>query len=169
MDSIGHLVSVMDPEERRQLTEACREHDRLMAEDAEWMARRQAPMHETVPAGVLCRDYGGGALARALPPAAEPSDGNGIFGDWRDDQLARAIGFALCETRRELREERDAELVKRDRRIAELEGEIRELKGFVGGVLTLLGKSQNFLDSKDASNLKAADDTPRIRKVHDAA
>jgi len=50
-----------------------------------------------------------------------------------------------------LREETEGELLKRDRKIGILEGEIRELKGMLGATLTLLGKSDTM------SHLKSAD------------
>ena len=106
-----------------------------------------------------------GNISRIPTLSSDELTAPGVDADVLTEALGE-FGVGLCA---HLREETEGELLKRDRKIGILEGEIRELKGFVGGVLTLLGKSQNFLDSKDASNLKAADDTPRIRKVHDAA
>lgn len=74
-----------------------------------------------------------GAPAPAPEPEPEPS------GD--DPELVDAIErFAsACETRFA---ELDSELVKRDRKIGELEGELRELKGMLGATLTLLGQQK---------------------------
>jgi hypothetical protein len=85
--------------------------------------------------------------------------------DWRDE-TARALGKISDVIIDQTRAERDAALIERDRKIGILEGEIRELKGFVGGLLTLLGKSRNFpdLDSKSAD----VHELPRrfLRRTH---
>jgi hypothetical protein len=75
-----------------------------------------------------------------LPAVPEPvldiSDGEPAV-------TAEAVGIALgdiaFEVKRQMQEEVAGELLKRDRRISELEGELRELKGFVSGILAALG------------------------------
>ena|SRR5215831_18088502 len=82
-----------------------------------------------------------------------PEPPTAFFGDARDDLLARAIGYALAETRKEMRAERNAALVERDRRIGMLEGEIRELRGMLGATLTLLGKCNGPVTFPDSDRV----------------
>ena len=67
----------MDDLLRNEIAEASREHDKLMAEDHEWMARRNAaqspPVSETPSPGIVAKDYGRpaaprGCLRRRLEP-----------------------------------------------------------------------------------------------------
>jgi len=79
--------------------------------------------------------------------------------------------------KRECRQERDAALIERDRRISTLEGEVRELKGFIGGVVTLLGGDKkvgqkSHDDSVDAAHLGhdgSVVDLPDWRRSHGAS
>jgi hypothetical protein len=76
----------------------------------------------------------------AADPAAE-SDAP-LFGDHRDEMLSRAIGVVISHERHARRQELERALVARDRKIAALEGELREVKGMLGATLQLLGQQK---------------------------
>jgi len=119
----------MTDELRRHLADVFAEDDRQRAERAEhddWMARRNGgaapPMRESEPGALMV----GRVVenARAGSPASEANghgdpDAGVLFGDWRDSYLACVLGFVVGETRREMRDERDAELAKIRRAIAD--------------------------------------------------
>src|SRR6516225_3019500 len=94
----------------------------------------EPPVSETEDAGLIYKEYDNNALpAGSEGDADEVSDAPpGIFGDWRDQALAEAMGICLAETRKEMRAERAAE-------IAPLKTEIAELRGQVSALLTMLG------------------------------
>jgi len=124
---------------RDEIRALCAEHDKLMAEDA-WMADRAArmvpPVQKSDGDGLVYRTHENNAPAPAPPPDAEPSESEPYP---PLEQLHQAIAqFVVCWTNRKL----DQALIARDRRIGILEGEIRELKGFVGGIVALLGQKQ---------------------------
>src|SRR5215468_4184436 len=153
MDFGGNVVSM--PEHlRRQLADVFREDDRLRAErKADDRLRADQPStRNSEPAGapymqrnggeaVLYRSYDGHAPAPA-PAADDPwKDWNAwVKGHLLNERqvVAYAIGEVVADTRKEVRAEFEAALTARDRRIGMLEGELRELKGFVGGLLTVL-------------------------------
>jgi hypothetical protein len=116
---------------RDEIAHLCAEHDRLMREHDQWMARREAagaaPVQKSDEPGI-------NSLQPAPEPDAEPPLGRA--------EAVEAIGGMIVALRREWRTEREVGLAKRDRRIGELEGEIRELKGLVNGLLTLVGQKQ---------------------------
>jgi hypothetical protein len=94
---------MIDPETRRYLGELGREQDRLLREHREWTTQREAErevlMQKSEPEGILYRTHEENEPA----PAAE-SSGLGLFGDWRDESLAEAIGFVISELRHEWRQ-----------------------------------------------------------------
>jgi len=79
--------------------------------------------------------------AHALRDTGEPSSENelGLFGDERDAMLSRAIGYVISHERHARRQELEKALISRDRKIGELEGELREIRGMLGATLQLLG------------------------------
>jgi len=135
---------------RDEIRELCIAHDRFMAEQANEPIRRP-PVSETELPRIIYRDYDGAAFQPTPEPTPEPTP-DALFGDWRDDALARGIGFALSEVRHQLRTEREAALVTRDRKIAELEGELREIRGMLGATLALLGQKSEGSSSVRATN-----------------
>src|SRR5262245_36762322 len=121
---------------REEIRQLCIAHDRFMAEQAS----------EPIRSPHVQRNDAGGRLiykrmGDALQSAPEPeTEGElGLFGDYRDRLLSRAIGCVISHERHGRRQELEAALVSRDRKIGELEGEIRELKGMLGATLQLLG------------------------------
>ena len=122
---------------RDDIAHLCAEHDRLMCEHDEWMARREAagaaPVQKSDESAVLYREHHDNAPAPAPQPDAEPSDGDVELAH-AFDVFAQAVENRLAEL--------DSELVKRDRKIGELEGELREIKGMLGATLTLLGQQK---------------------------
>jgi len=153
------MVAHMTDDERRELAELYAADDRLRAEHADWLARREAAAASPV---LLYRTTEQNVPAPAPQPggAADSQPSGALFGDWRDQALSEAMGVVIVETRREMRKERDAALAERDARIAKLEVQIEML-------LALLGKSDTV------SHLKAADvvDLPRgfLRRIHNNA
>jgi len=140
---------------RDEIRELCIAHDKFMAEAREEI--RSPPVSETEDAGLIYKEYDNNALpAGSEGDADEVSDAPpGIFGDWRDQALAEAMGICLAETRKEMRAERAAE-------IAPLKTEIAELRGQVSALLTMLGAGDK---AKDASIIAL----PNWRKRTDAA
>jgi len=116
---------------RDEIRELCIAHDRSMAEQISEPVRRP-PVSETDDVDVLVYK----TTETPLPPAAEADDRTSDA-DWRE-----AVGVAIAEVaaheRAFHRAELEAALVVRDRRIGELEGELRELKGFVNGIFAVL-------------------------------
>lgn len=137
----------MDEHTRRTLAELFAADDKWRAEHEDWLARRNA---ESIPPPV--RENDGGAVlyrttdqnAQASPQTAAPTpssadDGGGLFGDWRDDMLARALGTIIAEMRAEREAERSAEQGERNAELAKLQTEIDELRGKINAILTLMG------------------------------
>jgi hypothetical protein len=129
---------------RDDIRALCAEHDRFMAEQASEPIRNPT-VSET--------DERRGLVYKRFDPPPEPAGNGGdepsddedtiqLFGDWRDKALTDALAEVIVELRREWRQEREAELVKRDRKIGELEGELREIRGMLGATLTLLGQQK---------------------------
>src|SRR5262249_1506251 len=130
----------MTNEDRRYLAELGREQDRLLAEHAEWTARREA----AGAAPVQKSDDGGGLVYKtiedAMPAPAEP--------DW--SAWERWLKGHLAILRQEMikgiaegvmmliHRERDA----LDRKLAGLRAENAELKGKVDTLLQLLGQKK---------------------------
>jgi hypothetical protein len=121
---------MMTPEERRELAQLYAADDRLRAEHADWLARREAaaasPVQKSDPEGILYR-----TTEQNGPADSQPS--GVLFGDWRDQALSEAMGFCLVETRREMRKERDAALAERDRKIERLEAKLDAVLTIIGG------------------------------------
>jgi hypothetical protein len=128
--------------EAEREADPCKMQDRLIAEHDQWMAQHEPqgspPVSETDDAGLLYRSYDNSALETALEPEPEPFD---------QDTLADSVAkFVITRIRRER--------VVYDRKIAGLEGELREVKGMLGAVLQLLGKSGTVVElpKKRATN-----------------
>jgi hypothetical protein len=161
-----HMVTSMDLL-REQIRAACEQHDRMMAEHAQWQAEREAlaspPVRENEPDGILYRTHGDNATL----PISEP-DAVALFGDERDEILCEGIGQALAHERARARAER----VELDRQIATLEGEIRELRGMLGATLALLGAPKERFATALVNPEADADkiiDLPDWRARRDAA
>ena len=145
---------------RDEIRALCTAHDRMMAENHEWMARREAaaasPVQRSNAEGVLYRMGPENAPAPAPQPARPPSDGDTrLFGDERDEWLRAAMGHVIVEMRKQWR----AEIQRRDERISKLETQIEML-------VALLGKSDTVSVSK-----ASVVDLPRgfWRRTHDNA
>jgi len=124
---------------RDEIRALCAEHDRFMAEQASEPIRRPPVSESDTDAGLVFKTIEDATLP-APPPAPTASEGGlGLFGDDRDEQLTKALGYVVSHERHSRREELEAALVTRDRKIAELEGELREVKGMLGATLQLLG------------------------------
>jgi hypothetical protein len=105
---------------RDEIAHLCAEHDRLMCEHDQWMARREAagaaPVQNSNEPVVLYREHDGNALAPNPEPDAEPSDDDPSFEE-AVDKFAAAV----------------------ERRLFELEKENAELRGKLDALFQLLG------------------------------
>src|SRR5262245_10863960 len=111
----------MTNEDRQQITDLCREHDRFMIEAREWL--RSPPMSAAEREGILRRDYDGNALVD-VPAAAAASF---------DEQPYPSLDVLLDGLADGVRALIDRELGLRDARIATLEGKIDVLTSLIGG------------------------------------
>jgi hypothetical protein len=108
----------MTNEERQQIADLCREHDALMIEHADWMARREAAaspsMRKSNAEGVLYRTTEQNAQASATPQDDEPSEGEPYpsFTDLR----AGITEFVVTWCNRKLAE-RDAKIIELNARV----------------------------------------------------
>jgi len=165
----------MDPDTRRWLADLYREDDRMQAETEAFLARRRferaAQMRET--------DDGPENAPAASPEAVvAPSseDGGGfvlnLFDDPLLDRTFTDFMLRVCAgLRDEWQEHGVAEFVERDRRIGILEGELRELKGMLGGLLTVMGGAVGATEMMAPTHHDGGGDVvelPRgfLRKVH---
>src|SRR5262249_13163940 len=118
-----HMVTMMTPEDRRALDELYREQDRLLADDAQWQARREALARESAPSGVT--------VGRTIENARVATSDDDA-GDWRDE-VARAMAEVIVVTKREMRcerrAERAAEQCDRNAEIAKFQTEIDAMRG----------------------------------------
>jgi hypothetical protein len=85
----------------------------------------------------------------------------------RDDMLAQVNGALYDRIIDQTRSEFEAALVTRDRKIAELEAELHECKGFIGGVVAMLSTKALTHDSR-IQNVEVIDELPKgfLRRVH---
>ena len=132
------MVSWWSQADRRELARLCAEHDQMMTEHEQWMARREAasgaPVQKSDEPSVLYRVTDNNSLQPAPEPDAEPSDtGVNFFGDERDEQLIQAIGEVIYELRKEWRAEIKAAIDKRDTEIAHLRGQVETLTRLYAG------------------------------------
>jgi len=97
----------------------------------------------------------------ATPAPAEPETDWLQWQAWLDGHLANEREAMLDGVAEFVVRMLDQERVIYERRIAELEGEIRELKGLTGGLLTLLGQR-----AEDRSKSGQVVDLPNWRKRH---
>jgi len=137
---------------RAEIARVSAEHDKLMREDAQWLAHREAErkalMRESDDEDLLYRTTEQNAQASAARTDSVPSDGEAD--DDELDPYTKGIVEFTCEYVRQ-------KLEPRDKRIARLETQVEML-------ITLLGKSGKFTDSKSAD----VTELPRgfLRRVH---
>jgi hypothetical protein len=99
------------------------------------------------------------AAAAAAVPSSETDDSSALWNAWLRGHLniertviSQAMGEVIVATRREMRQERDAALLARDREISALQGELREVKGLLRDTLEKLGKLET--DLKAETNMR---------------
>ena len=113
---------------RDEIRQLCAEHDKLMAEHADWMARRRAraspPMSETGDPGICYRDYTNGALLAASAPEQDGFDLQG----WLDHHLANEREAMLDGVAEFVVTMLDRERDAFSRQLAEQRREITELR-----------------------------------------
>jgi hypothetical protein len=131
---------------RNEIRGLCIAHDKQIAEDREWLARRQAQARPIVrksdnPAGLLFK-----TCANEPAPAAvadsEPSDAELSDADLLSEALIDAGGRAIADLRREWSRELEvmgAQSRENREQIAELRGKLAELRGQVSALLVLIG------------------------------
>jgi len=129
------MVTPWTDEDRRELAELCRVHDRMMAEHAA-SERQEALVQKSDAEEELVFKV----IEDATPPAPVPEPEP--FDEVQLDVLARVIAM-----------EQDHEHEEREKAIAPLKTEIAELRGQVSALLTLLGqkefKSADVIDLPD--------------------
>jgi len=101
-----------------------------------------APQSVSVSSSETEADYSGWERWMAAHLAAER------------DVIARAMGDVVLATRRELRQERDAALLARDRQISILQGELADAKRLLTDALTRFSKLE--ADLKAETNMRDA-------------
>src|SRR5262249_28112780 len=121
---------------RDEIRQLCAEHDRLMAEHHEWMARREAtaasPVQRSNAEGVLYRMGPENALAPRPQRVPVPLEGEyPPLGT-----LVRSLGATTAQYVAK-------KLAERDRKIERLEAKL-------DAALTMLGNPQRVADSKSA-------------------
>lgn len=90
-----------------------------------------------------------------------PSNADGLFGDERDDQLARALGGIIAACREEWQHE-----IARETTI--LRNENAELRGMLNATLTMIGAPERTKSAAQNSHDDSVVELPRfLRKVHD--
>jgi len=126
-------ISQLERDNARSLDEL---EERQAAHDPAAELEQMIAEHRSKPVGSpLVRRHG------VTPPQAEPTPSDGV-----DSQtLARALGEVVAHERNRERREREAALVERDRRIGELEGELKEIRSLVGDVLQRLEQSNTAI------------------------
>jgi hypothetical protein len=112
------------PAWQREIEErkARQERDAMFGPPPEWRAPPQeaAPVQKDAAGLATVRKTNEDALAANYEPAA--ANDYALFGDWRDDVLADAVGFALSQTKREVRTEsmaRERDLLDRIKLLAD--------------------------------------------------
>jgi len=137
---------MIDEETRRHLADLYREQDRLFSEHAEWTVQRQAPGASPVRKS---------QPDDAMVDAPEPEPNMSAETDWakweewmtghknllREEMLeacGEAMGMLAVEIKKDMRAERDAEMLK-------LKSEISELKGRVDVLLGLVTRSGDIV------------------------
>jgi hypothetical protein len=127
-------VTPWTDDDRRELAELCRAHDEMMTSAA-------THTQSDDPADLIFK-----TTEDATPAAADAAEPYPPFGDLMSG-IAQGV-VALLQ----------GERVKYARRIDNLEGEIREIKGMLGAVLTMLGqnKSADVIDLPDWRKHNAA-------------
>jgi hypothetical protein len=143
----------MTDEERHQLAELFREDDRLHAEHAQWMARRnaerEAPMRENDPEGILYRTGPENAPAPATGMDAASSEGE-LYPPY--DDLRKIISQFVVEWT-------NRKLAARDRRIAKLEKQLGTMREDIEavereGIEIVCSGVERRLATLEAENIK---------------
>jgi len=127
---------------------AARETQGIAVENGEGSIR-SAPVQKFGAEGVLYREHDNNASAPAPAVDAVSADWNGWFTasfalhtEAERKVVAEAIAEVGAHIQSEMRQELAAEILKRDREIATLRNELCEVKGLVGGLVTLLGQQK---------------------------
>jgi hypothetical protein len=141
----------MTDDERRELRDLMQAHDRMMIEDQEWMARREAasgaPVQKSDEPAVLYREHYDSAPASAGAETDEWAGWNAWMRGHLDierqsirGELEGTLVRIIVELRKEWREEVTKAVAERDAEIAHLRGQVE--------VLTRLyaGKSADVVD-----------------------
>jgi hypothetical protein len=140
------MVTPMDPALRQEIADACREHDRLMAEAADY---------EPVPAPPVRKDAGGGLhyleheenalaplAAGGAPSSVMDAESSALWNRWIDlrleterTEVLAIVSEALVAFGLGYTQEKIAPL---GREVAGLKAELIECKGLLGTTLTML-------------------------------
>ena len=147
---------------REEIRQLCIAHDRFMAEQASEPIRRP-PVSETDDAGLIYKEFDNNALAPAPQPEDVSKDWNAWFSAGFANHFAverrsmqdEFIEATLSSEKVVLQEVREA-FMRRDRRLGELEGELKELKGFVKGLLAAFGPKDKTADIVMLPDLKGS-------------
>jgi hypothetical protein len=158
---------------RDEIRELCIAHDKQMAEDREWLARREAQTRLFVRKSDNSADLLFKTCANEPAPAAvadsEPSDAELSDADLLSEALIDVGGRVIADLRREWRRELEVmqaqsrEIIatlERDRERDPLKAEIAELRGRLDMLAMMLGKSFTVQDSKTADVI----DVPNWRR-----
>src|SRR5262249_9149584 len=135
-------VMPLSPSERAYLDQLGDEQDRMMFEYKQWQAEREvesAPLRKSGPEAIMYRVHDNNAPAPAAEPDAAPSEGvMAPHDDYLSDATMECMAAGLLAAEGDMRAEMQKAWMRRDRRLSELEGELKELKGFVKGLLAVL-------------------------------
>src|SRR5262249_43019387 len=136
VDSVGNVVTSMDPELRRCLAEAIAEDDRLRAED-EREAVRVFAARKSGEEAILYRVFDENSQETPLNGGAGHSDG--LVADEVVELVADAIHNTEQRAERKLAEAMESARaewqLRLEREVGTLRAENAELRGFLGGLL----------------------------------
>src|SRR5262245_34718603 len=124
---------------RKEIRELCIAHDKQMAEDGEWLARRKAQARPFVrksedAAGLIFKTVENAAVSAPQPdpaPHGEPTDAARPFTEAQIDVMAHVINHL----RAEWDNERAAEAADRNAELARLQVELDELRRRVNALI----------------------------------
>jgi hypothetical protein len=141
---------------RQEIARLSEEHDKLLADDTAWLDRRNVAAallaRNSGPDGLLHRDGPNNAQAGSPAAVEAPSNGDGggaLFGDARDEMLARSLGVIVAT----LRKESEAEIAKLKAEMREiistevvtLHGDCSDLRGRVSDMDEVLSRATTTL------------------------
>jgi hypothetical protein len=118
-----------------------------MIEQRQSEAEREAQARETESVGGLVYR----TVDNATPAPAEP-DPVALFGDDRDDLLARAVGYALSEVRHKLRKEFRREISKLQKHLTALRRQVDS--DVEHGIVVVVADAERRLAALAAENLE---------------